>query len=116
MPSLAAATVADAPALLELQRRAYESEARLYNDWTIPCLIGRLVVAPELQGRGIGSSLLKALEAQFPQARVFELFTGSKSEGNIRLYRRHGYVVTDTQQLSEQVTLVVMRKHANADA
>lgn len=78
------------------------------------CLIGRLIVEPALQGQGIGSSLLQAIEAMFPQAELFELFTGSKSERNIRLYRRHGYEITGAKQLSGQVSFVVMTKPARA--
>jgi len=78
------------------------------------CKIGRLIVEPARQGRGIGSALLCAVERSFSAAIVFELFTGSKSESNIRLYRRHGYQVTRTTPLSERVTLVVMNKMAPA--
>lgn len=151
MPILAFATTADAAAILALQRRAYEAEARLYQDWTIPplvqdlaslqaeigtavvlkaveggaivgsvraclddgvCRIGRLMVEPARQGQGIGSALLGAIEAAFPQARCFELFTGSRSADNIGLYRRHGYAITGTRRLSERVTLVILRKPA----
>jgi ribosomal protein S18 acetylase RimI-like enzyme len=56
------------------------------------CHIGRLAVAPDLQGNGIGTALVRAIEARFPQVRRFELFTGPRSEANVRLYRRLGYV------------------------
>jgi GNAT superfamily N-acetyltransferase len=51
----------------------------------------RLMVRASRQGRGIGSLLVRELEAMFPQARRFELFTGHKSERNIALYRHLGY-------------------------
>ena len=54
--------------------------------------VGRLAVAPDLQGNGIGTALLRAIEQRFPDVRRFELFTGPKSEANVRLYRRLGYV------------------------
>lgn len=54
------------------------------------CSIGRLIVDPELQGQGIGSQLLRSIEARFNDVSKFELFTGNKSEANIRLYQRHG--------------------------
>lgn len=150
-PTHHVATAVDAEPILALQRRAYKSEARLYDDWTIPpltqtlesliaeiaagtvlkakigeaivgsvraslvgtvCRVGRLIVEPSLQGRGIGTALLRAIEREFPSAFTFELFTGSKSEGNIRLYRRHGYAVVESRRMSDQVTLVVMRKPA----
>jgi GNAT superfamily N-acetyltransferase len=143
------ATAADAAEILALQRLAYESEARLYNDWSIPplsqtlesliadikvatvlkategtsiigsvraslagdvCLIGRLMVDPARQGRGIGTALLRAIEDMFPQVAAFELFTGSQSDGNIRLYVRCGYVVTAARQATAAISLVVLRK------
>jgi ribosomal protein S18 acetylase RimI-like enzyme len=57
------------------------------------CHIGRLAVAPDLQGRGIGSRLVSAVEDRYAnEVSRFELFTGPKSEANLRLYRRLGYL------------------------
>jgi GNAT superfamily N-acetyltransferase len=56
------------------------------------CHVGRLAVAPDLQGNGIGTALLRAIEQRFPGVPRFELFTGGRSEDNLRLYRRLGYV------------------------
>jgi ribosomal protein S18 acetylase RimI-like enzyme len=55
------------------------------------CEIGRLAVAPDRQGQGVGTSLVRAIEERFPGVRRFELFTGNRSEANLRLYRRLGY-------------------------
>ncbi|MCR6484202.1 GNAT family N-acetyltransferase [Amycolatopsis sp. OK19-0408] len=55
-------------------------------------VIGRLVVAPDRQGAGVGGSLLAAVEAAAPsEVTVFRLFTGSKSAGPLHLYAKHGY-------------------------
>ena len=57
------------------------------------CHIGRLAVAPDLQGRGIGSLLLTETERRYAYGVTrFELFTGDRSAANLRLYARHGYV------------------------
>jgi tRNA (guanine37-N1)-methyltransferase len=54
--------------------------------------IGRLMVAPDLQGRGIGRVLLDAVEAAAPdEASSYVLFTGALSERNIRIYKKSGY-------------------------
>ena len=74
------------------------------------CHIERLIVHPDYQGQGIGTSLLKAIEAYFGRAQRLELFTGSKSEGNIRLYERLGFTKFAEKQLNEKVTLVFLEK------
>ena len=53
--------------------------------------IGRLIVAPAEQGRGLGGRLLRAIEAELADAVRFELFTGDRSLGPIKLYERLGY-------------------------
>jgi N-acetylglutamate synthase-like GNAT family acetyltransferase len=144
------ANVEDAQEILELQKLAYQSEAIIYNDWSIPPLtqtleeikeeftentflkacepdkivgsvkvsinnenyeIGRLIVHPDLQGKGIGTQLMQAVEAEFPMAKRFELFTGSKSVRNIHLYEKLGYKIFTRKQLSELVELVFMEKY-----
>ncbi|WP_322410987.1 GNAT family N-acetyltransferase [Microbacterium invictum] len=59
-------------------------------------LIGRISVAPDVQGEGVGSRLLDALEerGRAEGATQAELFTGSLSEANLRLYERQGYQET----------------------
>jgi ribosomal protein S18 acetylase RimI-like enzyme len=55
--------------------------------------VGRLAVAPDLHGQGIGRRLMAAIEAALAgRVTRFELFTGGTSEGNLRLYRSLGYV------------------------
>jgi ribosomal protein S18 acetylase RimI-like enzyme len=53
--------------------------------------IGRLIVAPDEQGRGLGGRLLRAIEAELVDATRFELFTGDLSVGPMKLYERLGY-------------------------
>lgn len=58
--------------------------------------IGRLMVAPDLAGRGIGRWLLGYAESRAPAgATEFSLFTGARSERNIALYQRAGYEIVD---------------------
>ena len=58
--------------------------------------IGRLVVAPDRQGHGLGTALLIAAEARLPETvTVIRLFTGEHSHANLRLYQRLGYRETN---------------------
>ncbi|OIN98344.1 MAG: hypothetical protein AUJ49_13415 [Desulfovibrionaceae bacterium CG1_02_65_16] len=159
------AAPADAPAVLALQRLAYQAEALRYNDWNLPpltqplealeaefkrlvilkavpaeepadgpttwdadsiappvvgsvragmshgvCHIGRLIVHPDHQRQGLGSALLAAIEARFPKAERYSLFTGARSEDNVRLYERRGYSVVRRQELTPELTLVFLEK------
>jgi ribosomal protein S18 acetylase RimI-like enzyme len=74
------------------------------------CHIGRLIVDPDLQRRGIGTALMGAIEGRFNEATRYELFTGDRSEGNIRLYERLGYRRFKSERASDSLTLVYMEK------
>jgi ribosomal protein S18 acetylase RimI-like enzyme len=73
--------------------------------------IGRLVVHPDFQGRGVGTRLMHAIERESGDSHKLELFTGHRSARNIRLYERLGYVRSREQVVSPAITLVFMEKH-----
>lgn len=138
----------DLPEILALQYLAYQSEAALLRNFSIPPLtqslesmqeefsrgtilkategetivgsvrayeqggtvfIGKLIVHPSHQGKGIGSTLLLAVEEACPYTR-YELFTSSKSERNLRLYERLGYRRFAEQQAAPGLTFVYLEK------
>jgi len=80
------------------------------------CRIGRLVVLPERRGAGRGSALLRAIEAEYPEAERYELFTGSESRDNIRLYERAGYRQFSAVPASERYCLVYLEKPGRASS
>lgn len=77
-------------------------------------LIGRIAIAPDMQGEGIGRALLEAAEAG-STAREAELFTGSLSEANIRLYERCGYAESQRVPQDDGTEQVYMRKSLGGD-
>jgi len=149
MMNILQAAIADAEAIFDLQQRAYQTEAAIYDDFAIPplvetldelqdqfhfklflkviedgrivgsvrayqkdetCYVERLIVAPEYRRRGIGSALLQQIETMYPNAARFELFTGHRSEDNLRLYRRHGYRPFRQSPVNDRLTMVFLEK------
>lgn len=142
------ACTCDLPEIWELQRLAYQSEAILLNNFSIPPLtqtlneveiefqngvflkaledsriigsvrgyvkdatlyIGKLIVHPDFRGKGIGTSLLAAIEGLYPACR-YELFTSEKSEKNLRLYERQGYRRFAEKSISPELLFVYLEK------
>jgi GNAT superfamily N-acetyltransferase len=71
--------------------------------------IARLSVAPDQQGRGLGTLLLARAES-VADAEEALLFTGHLSASNLRLYARAGYVEQRRVRVDDRVTLVHLRK------
>ena len=79
--------------------------------------IGRLVVAPDAQGRGVATRLMDALEAELaPDCDEYALFTGHLSDSNLRLYRRRGYTETRREHIGGALTFVHLRKKSTGAA
>lgn len=54
--------------------------------------IGRIMVAPDLQGRGLGRALLELVEGLAPaDVETYVLFTGAGSTDNLRMYKKAGF-------------------------
>ena len=125
----------DLKEILDLQYLAYQSEAKLFNNYKIQPLtetldeligeykkgvilklvidfkiigsirayvkddtvfIGKLMVHPDYQHKGYGTSLLKEIEKIYPNKR-YVLFTSTRSLNNIKLYQNNGYNIFETK-------------------
>jgi len=75
------------------------------------CYVGRLIVHPDLRNRGLDTQLLRAIERACPAAQRFELFTSHRSERNLHLYHKLGYVAFKEEQVSDRLTLIFLEKH-----
>ncbi|MFJ9693264.1 GNAT family N-acetyltransferase [Kitasatospora sp. NPDC101183] len=75
---------------------------RTATDWHI----GRLAVAPDLRGHGLGRRLLRTAEsAATPTCARAVLHTGSRSTPNLTLYQSEGYTPTPTRTPSTTTRL-----------
>jgi GNAT superfamily N-acetyltransferase len=74
--------------------------------------IGRLIVHPDHQRRGLGTALLGAAERSVLHAQRFELFTGNRSTRNLSLYQKQGYHPFREERVSARLTLVFLEKLA----
>lgn len=77
------------------------------------CHIGKLCVHPNFQKQGIGRKLVKEVEETFKEIRRFELFAGTKSQSNILLYEKLGYVKFKTERYTEKSEIVYLEKYTN---
>ncbi|MDT3400211.1 GNAT family N-acetyltransferase [Streptomyces sp. B1866] len=86
-------------------------------DDTGTAAIEKLIVHPRMQRHGLGGRLLAAIEDRLAaerDAKRYRLFTGHRSDGNLRLYRKYGYAQVGTEEVSRRLSLVTMEKAAYA--
>jgi catechol 2,3-dioxygenase-like lactoylglutathione lyase family enzyme/ribosomal protein S18 acetylase RimI-like enzyme len=74
------------------------------------CYVGKLIVDKYCQNMGFGKQLMLTIEDTFHNALRFELFTGSKSEKNLYLYRKLGYKEFREERMNDNVRLVYLEK------
>ena len=74
--------------------------------------IGKLMVHPDHQGKGLGKRLLAEIErrAMALPIKRYELFTSDKSAHNLRLYEKMGYVRFKEQTVAPGLHLVYLEK------
>ena len=74
------------------------------------CYIGRLIVHPDYQNKGIGTILMHEIENIHANCSRFELFTGHKSERNLHLYKKLGYKSFKQEDTDSEIILIYLRK------
>ncbi len=81
--------------------RAYQENGTAY--------ISKLMVHPKMQKRGIGTKLLLEIEKEYVNQR-YELYTSTKSIGNIKLYEKLGYQIFKEEEITSELKFVYMEK------
>jgi tRNA (guanine37-N1)-methyltransferase len=77
--------------------------------------IGRIMVAPDLQGRGLGRALLEHIQAvAAPEATSYVMFTGARSTDNIRMYKKAGFRVR-TDLDAPPLAVVLTKRRISAE-
>lgn len=72
--------------------------------------IGKLMVHPLQQRKGLGGRLMRAMENWYPSVKRFELFTNSLNPGNLAFYDRNGYREFARRDSGQGFELVFMEK------
>lgn len=82
---------------------------RAFIDENRICHIGKLIVHPDFQNRGIGKKLMLAIEKHFSNSYKFSLFTGEDTPNTLHLYNTIGYH-TICKKNMEGTNMIIMEK------
>lgn len=77
------------------------------------CTVLTLIVHPDFQNKGIGTSLIRKVEEICGDCKRFEIFTGHRSERNLYLYQKLGYRKFKTEKLTDGIDLVYLAKETS---
>lgn len=79
----------------------------VYDDYI--CHVGKLIVHPDFQNKGIGKALMYEIEKYFPSCLKFTLFTGEETPNTLHLYTKVGYHVVYKKEI-DGINLIHMEK------
>lgn len=73
------------------------------------CHIGKLIVHPDFQNRGIGKKLMYEIETFFQKCHMFSLFTGENTPNTLHLYENIGYNIVSIMNV-DGINMIIMEK------
>jgi len=72
--------------------------------------ISRVAVHPYFQGKGLATKLIRQIEHEVGDVRIYEAFTGHQSLRNLHLYEKMGYKQVRTEPFTPTVNWVYLQK------
>jgi ech hydrogenase subunit C len=72
--------------------------------------IGRVIVHPYFQGKGIATRLIRQLEQEISDVKTYEAVIGHQSTQNLHLYGKLGYRQVRTEQFTPTAQRVYLQK------
>lgn len=78
------------------------------------CFIGKLMVHPDYQNKGLGKKLMRAIEKYFKVLR-YELFTGHLDKKNLAFYEKLGYRRFKEVEIKDGLRFVYFEKAGNTE-
>lgn len=82
---------------------------RGYVDENNICHIGKLIVHPKYQNKGIGKALMYEIEKRFILCDKYTLFTGVDTPNTLHLYSKIGYNIID-KRMVDNIMMIIMEK------
>jgi N-acetylglutamate synthase-like GNAT family acetyltransferase len=76
-------------------------------------LLDKLFLANEYQNKGIGSKIMHLMEDEFPQIKIWRLYTPYLNTKNHHFYEKLGYKKIGEIQLTEKLSLFKYEKTFN---
>ena len=81
---------------------------RAYVDDDNVCHIGKLIVHPAYQSKGIGKALMVEIEKKFITCSKYHLFTGEITPNTLYLYTKLGY--KEIARTCDRACMIIMEK------
>lgn len=85
---------------------------RAFADEENACRIGKLIVDPDSQGRGIGRALMAEIERCFTHCSRYCLFTSEETPWTSQLYRKLGYRETGRRPMGGTVMILMDKENS----
>lgn len=81
---------------------------RAYVDKNNICHVGKLIVHPDYQNKGIGKALMIEIEKKFIACSKYQLFTGEITPNTLYLYTKLGY--KEISRTCDSPCMIIMEK------